>query len=113
MSDQHKAILIKGNAAIAEGNYEGFLSLCTEDTQWIFVGDTVLDGKESVREWMKKTYVNPPKVTVTNLIAEGDLLVATGEVSTTDKKGKETVNSYCDIWEFRGEEIFKLRAFVI
>ena len=32
MSEKNKAILEKGNAAIAEGNNKGFLSLCADDT---------------------------------------------------------------------------------
>ncbi|WP_221393793.1 nuclear transport factor 2 family protein [Dyadobacter sp. NIV53] len=113
MSDRNKIILQKGNAEISEGNYEGFLSLCSEDTEWTFVGDTVLKGKEAVRQWMAKTYIKPPKVTVTILISEGDFLTATGDVTVTDKEGKETRNAYCDIWRFRGEELVELTAFVI
>lgn len=113
MSDTNKAILTKGNAAIAKGDYEGFLSLCTEDTEWTFVGDQVLKGKEAVRQWMARTYIKPPKVTVTNLIAEGDYLTATGDVTTTDKNGKETRQAYCDIWRFRSGKMVELRAFVI
>ncbi|HTF17193.1 MAG TPA: nuclear transport factor 2 family protein [Chryseolinea sp.] len=113
MWDRNKVILKKGNAAIAEGDYEGFISLCAEDTEWTFVGGTVLKGREAVRQWMKETYIEPPMVTVTNLIAEGDFLVATGEVTVKDRDGKETCNAYCDIWRFRGEEIVGLRAFVI
>jgi len=33
MSDKNKAILEAANAAIAHGNYEEFLSFCTDDTQ--------------------------------------------------------------------------------
>lgn len=113
MPDRNKAILKKGNAAITEGNYEGFLSLCTEDTEWTFVGDTVLKGKEAVRQWRAKTYIKPSKVTVTYLIAEGDFLTAIGDVTMTDKDGKETRYAYCDIWRFHGEKMVELRAFVI
>ena len=31
MSDKNKAILEEANAAIAQGNYEGFLSFCADD----------------------------------------------------------------------------------
>ncbi|MCF0049140.1 nuclear transport factor 2 family protein [Dyadobacter sp. LJ53] len=113
MSDKNKAILLKGNAAISEGDHEGFLSLCTEDTEWTFVGDTVLKGKEAVRQWMAKTYIKPPKVTVAKLIAEGDFLIATGDVAVMEADGNETRSAYCDIWRFRGEQLAELTAFVI
>ena len=60
MSDKNKAILEAANAAIAQGNYEEFLSFCTDDTQWTLVGDKTLQGKEAVRQWMATEYVEPP-----------------------------------------------------
>jgi ketosteroid isomerase-like protein len=113
MSEKNKAILQKGNAAITEGNYEGFLSLCTDDTEWTFVGDITLKGKEAVRQWMATAYVEPPKFTVLNLIAEGDFLTAVGEITMKDKDGKVAHYSYCDVWRFRDGKIVELRAFVI
>lgn len=113
MSEKNKALLKKGNAAIAKGNYEGFLSLCADNTEWTFVGETILKGKEAVRQWMTATYTEPPTVTIGNLIAEGDFLTATGDVTMKDKDGKVGHYSYCDIWRFNGGEIVELKAFVI
>ena len=113
MSENNKAILEKANAAVVEGNYEGFLLYCDEDTEWTFVGDKILNGKEAVRQWMTKTYIEPPKLTVTSLIAEGDFVVALGETVTKDENGKATRSSYCDVWRFRGDKMVELKAFVI
>jgi uncharacterized protein len=113
MSEKNKAILEKGNAAIAEGNNEGFLSFCTDDTKWTFVGDKTLEGKEAVRQWMATTYVEPPKFMVANLIAEGDFVTALGNITLKDEDGKTADYSYCDVWRFRGDKIVELRAFVI
>jgi uncharacterized protein len=113
MSEKNKAILEEGNAAIAEGNNEGFLSFCAEDTEWTFVGDKTLKGKEAVRQYMAATYIEPPKFTVTNLIAEGDFVMALGDITLKDKDGKAIHHSYCDVWRFRGGKIVELRAFVI
>lgn len=113
MSEKHKAILLEGNAAIAEGNNEGFLAFCADDTQWTFVGDRTLKGKEAVRQYMAKAYVEPPKFTVENLIAEGEYLTAVGEITLKDEDGKETDYSYCDVWRFRGDKIVELKGFVI
>mgnify|MGYP002777226085 FL=1 len=44
MSENNKAILEQANAAIAQGNYEGFLSFCTDDTEWTFVGDRFINS---------------------------------------------------------------------
>ncbi len=113
MSQQNKAILLKGNAAIAAGNYEEFLSLCTGDTEWEFVGEQTLKGKDAVRQWMAATYQQPPKVIVDTLIAENNFLTAVGSVSMKDKDGNETENWYCDVWRFEDGLLAGLKAFVI
>ena len=113
MSQKHKDLLIQGNAAIAAGNNEGFLALCTEDTEWTFIGEQTLKGREAVRQWMTKTYIEPPVVTVDHLIAEDDFLTAVGEVTMKDENGQATKYSYCDVWQFRGDEFVALKAFVI
>jgi uncharacterized protein len=113
MSEKNKAILEKGNAAIAEGNNEGFLSFCADDTKWTFVGDKTLKGKEAVRQYMAATYIKPPKFTVANLIAEGDFVTALGDITLKDEDGNAVHYSYCDVWRFRGDKIVELRAFVI
>ncbi|MCC5652606.1 nuclear transport factor 2 family protein [Nostoc sp. XA013] len=113
MSDKNKAILEEANAAIAQGNYEGFLSFCTDDTEWTFVGDRTLKGKAAVRQWMATEYVEPPLNIVANLIAEGDFVTALGDLTIKDEDGKAADYSYCDIWRFRGDKMVELKAFVI
>ncbi len=113
MSEKNKATLEEANAHVAEGNYEGFLSFCADDTQWTFVGDRTLQGKEAVRQYMATTYIEPPKFTVDNLIAEGEFLTVLGEITIKDEDGEETHSSYCDVWRFRSGKIVELRAFVI
>ncbi|RAJ22381.1 nuclear transport factor 2 family protein [Pedobacter cryoconitis] len=113
MDSNNKAILEKANAAIIEGDYEGFLSFCTEDTKWTFVGDKTLWGKKAVREYMATVYVEPPKFMVENLIAEGEFVSAVGEISMKDEDGKMVVYSYCDVWRFSNGKMAELKAFVI
>ena len=113
MSDKNKAILEEANAAITVGNNEGFLSFCADDTEWTFVGDKILKGKEAVRQWMTATYIEPPKFTVAQLIAEGDFVTALGDITMKDENGKAAQYSYCDIWRFRDGKMVELRAYVI
>ena len=113
MPENNKAILEKANEAIAEGNNEGFLSFCTDDTEWTYVGDKTLKGKDAVRQYMATSYVEPPKFTVANLIAEGDFVTALGDITMKNEDGKTAHYSYCDIWRFRDGKMAALRAFVI
>jgi ketosteroid isomerase-like protein len=113
MAEQNKIILEQANAMITKGDYEGFLSFCTENTEWTLVGDQVLRGKEAVRQYMATTYVEPPKFMVENLIAEGDFVTAVGRISLIDKDGKVTDYNYCDVWRLQDGKLAELKAFVI
>ena len=113
MSEKNKAILEAANAAVADGDYERFVSFCDEDTEWTFVGDRILKGKEAVRQWMTDEYIEPPKNKVENLIAEKDFVTAVGEITGKDKDGRAVHYSYCDVWRFRDGLMVELKAFVI
>lgn len=109
----NKQILETANAAITQGDYEGFLAYCTDDTVWTFVGEQILQGKEAVRQYMAATYLEPPKFMVKNLIAEGDFVTALGEIALKDADGEVSGYTYCDVWRFRNGKMAELTAFVI
>ena len=114
MSESNKAILEKANAAIVERDFEGFLSFCTDDTAWTFVGEQTLEGKQAVREWMATAYRDgPPSFKVDRMIAEGDVVAAIGEITLKDERGMEARHSYCDVWRFRDGRLAELQAFVV
>ncbi|GAB3901041.1 nuclear transport factor 2 family protein [Spirosoma agri] len=113
MEATNKSILEEGNAAIAAGNNEGFLSLCSEDTEWTFVGEQTLRGKEAVRQWMAAKYMEPPTNRVAHLIAEGEWLTVLGSLITKDQNGQVAQYAYCDVWRFREGKLVELKAFVI
>jgi ketosteroid isomerase-like protein len=113
MSEQNKKVLLEANACVTRGDYEGFLPFCTDDTQWTFVGEQTLQGREAVRVYMKAQYLEPPLVTVENLIAEGDYVTAIGQISMKDENGKMSHYAYCDVWRFREGKMAELKAFVI
>ena len=113
MSENHKATLEKANAAIVQGDIEGFLQFCTEDTKWTFVGDRTLSGKQAVRQWMESAYREPPRFKVHRMIAEGDFLTALGEITLKDENGKETRYAYSDVWRFREGKLAEVHAFVV
>ena len=113
MSEKNKAILNRANAAVAKGDYEGFLSHCTDDVEWNFVGDKTLKGKAAVRQYMNETYVEPPRFRVDHLIAEGDFVTALGDIDLKDQSGRSVRFAYCDVWRIRDGKLAALRAFVV
>lgn len=113
MIETNKAILEKANAAITQGDHEGFLAHCTNDTQWVFVGERILDGKEAVRQWMATAYTEPPTFRVDHFISEGDFVTALGTISLKEENGEAATYLYCDVWRFRAGKMAELKAFVI
>lgn len=109
----NKEILEKANLAVTNGDNEGFLSFCTEDVKWNFVGDQTLEGKEAVRKYMEKTYIEPPKFDIENLIAEGNYVTAIGKISMKNENGETENFEYCDVWRFQEGKMAELKAFVI
>lgn len=113
MTESNKAVLEKANAAIVAGDNEGFLLLCTDDIVWTEVGESTLQGKQAVREWMKSAYAEPPEFTVKQMVAEGDFVVALGDIVANDADGRPRQNAYSDVWRFRDGKMAELNAFVI
>ena len=113
MSDEHKAILNRANAANKRGDYEGFLAHCTEDVVWEFVGERTLRGKQAVRQYMVDTYRQPPRFTTDRLIAEGDSVIALGQIELPDASGRPVRYAYCDVWRIRDGKLAELQAFVV
>lgn len=99
--------------AIAKGDFEGFLEFCTNDIVWNMVGDESLQGKESVRAWMKKTYSSPPDFTADAWIIEGDRLAVMGNIALKNSDGKSVHSKYCDVWRFQDGKMAELNAYAV
>ena len=113
MNLSNKLILESANEAIMRGDHEGFLAFCSDDTVWTFVGEQTLHGKEAVRQYMAKAYIEPPQFMVETLISEREYLTAIGTISLKDEDGNLVDYSYCDVWRIRDGKLAELKAFVI
>ena len=113
MPSRNKEIVEKVNASFAANNLEGFLTHCADDVEWTMVGEKTCKGKVAIREWMKVMPAEPPVFTVATLIAEGDLVMAQGDMTMNEKDRKAVPYSYCDIYRFRGDKIAELKSYVI
>lgn len=110
---KNKEIVEKVNESFAEGGVEGFLSQCTDDVVWTITGDRSVKGKNAIREWISSLDIEPPKLTVDNIVAEGDFVTAYGNMTMKEKDGKTVPYAYCDIYRFRRGKIAELNSFVI
>ena len=114
MSEQNKAIVQKMNDAAAAGDTEGFVSYCAEDIRWTVFGEKTVTGRAAITEWMDSTECpEPPQFTVDDMVAEGDMVVCTGDMSMKDNDGIERQFAFCDIYRFNNGEVAELRTFIV
>lgn len=110
---KNKTILERANTAISDGDHETFLAYCTEDTQWTFVGDQTLSGKEEVRRYLTEVYKKPPKFDVEQIISEDNYVTAVGIINLLGEDAQWRTYDYCDIWRFENGKMAELKAFVV
>lgn len=110
---KNSTILQTANDFVKNGDYESFLTYCTPDAKWVFVGERILTGKEEVRAYMKEFYHEPPVFNVERTIEEDDFVTVIGEIRLKNKEGKYEHFDYCDVWRFENGKIAELKAFVI
>ena len=114
MDANRKDIVRRINEGFADNNLEQVLSFCTEDLTWTMVGDTTVRGQDSIRRWMASMNPQPPQLTIQQTVAEGDLVIARGDMRMQSKKGGPWIPyTFCDIYRFEGDKVAELTAFVI
>jgi ketosteroid isomerase-like protein len=113
MPESPKSVLNRLNAAIRQKDFDACMACCTDDTEWVFVGERTLKGKAAVRQWMESAYQEPPRFQVHRMIAEDDSLAVLGEITLEDEQGKPVRHQYCDVWRLRDGKMAALQAFVI
>ena len=114
MAANRKEIVQRINEGFAENNLEKVLSFCTDDLTWTMVGDTTVRGKDAIRKWMASMDPQPPQFTIKQTIAEGDAVIARGDMLMQEKKdGPSIPYAFCDVYRFAGDQVVELTAFVI
>jgi ketosteroid isomerase-like protein len=104
-------IFLTANNALAEGNYDEFITYCTEDIKWENVGKSTFNGKVELLRCIRSAY-DGITFTTENSIKENDLIVELGQL-VIDKNGESKKSSYCDVWRFKDGYICEVTSFVI
>ena len=114
MAANRREIVQRINEGFAENNLEKVLSFCSDDLIWTMVGDTTVRGKDTIREWMASMDPQTPKITIRQIVVEGDSVVAFGDMSMQERKGGTPIPyTFCDVYRFAGDRVAELTAFVI
>lgn len=109
MSNQD--IFMKANQALGEGNYEEFITYCTEYIKWENVGKSTFNGKAELLRYISSAYVGIT-FTTENSIKENDTVVELGQL-LIEKSGESKKSAYCDVWRFKDGKVNQVTSFVI
>jgi len=104
-------IFKKANNELGEGNYEEFITYCSDDITWENVGERSFHGKVKLLEYVKSTY-DGVVFTTDNYITEKDFVVELGQI-VHEKDGAPKKSSFCDVWKFKDGLIHQVTSFVI
>ena len=102
------------NAAFERGDTEGVLAHCTDNIRWTMAGEKTVTSKAAMREWISQMEgCQPPVIRVDTLIAEGDRVVCSGDMTMKDQHGAESEYGYCDVYRFDGGKIAELTSYIV
>ena len=106
-------LLKKISEEFAKGNLDFSEVYLADDIEWNILGESPVIGKNQVLEVSKMLQLESfPVITIKNIVAEGDYVVieSTGEAKT--KSGKPYNQTYCDVFKFKGETLYKITTYL-
>lgn len=110
------------NKATVERYMDGFnlsdhgliLSCLTDDVVWDMPGAFHLEGKQAFdREIENGAFVGRPKIWISRVIEEHDVVVAEGSVEAMRKGGSLMKAAFCDVFEMRDARIRRLTSYLM
>lgn len=113
MSEQ-KQIVEKYMDGFRATDHEKILSCLTDDVVWELPGFYLHNGKAE----FEKAIENPnadghPDIKVTQLVEEGNVVVAEGTVKANMKDGSKLDAVFCDVFNFTNGKINKLTSYLM
>ena len=110
----NQAVVRRYMEAYDRGDYDAVLATVAEGVEWVLPGAFHLTGREAFRrEMANPAFVHPPSITVSRLVADGDVVVAEGRVRTTRTDGQLLHLAYCDIFDLRDGHIARLTSYLM
>jgi ketosteroid isomerase-like protein len=96
------------------GDHGQILSCLSDDVEWEIPGTFHLRGKAAFDQHIEdEGFVGPPRITVTRMTEEDDVVVAEGSVRTQRKDGAIVTLAFCDVFEMRGGKIGRLVSYLM
>lgn len=109
----NRELIEKVNEAFGKNDFEGFLNYCADDIKWHMAGSPELKGKDAIRKSMESMeFTGLPNVCVSNIVEEGDSVVAEGTVDMTKKSGEPYHAEFCDVYFLDNGKIKEMHSYI-
>ena len=96
-----------------KSDHEQILSCLTEDVEWDMPGAFHLVGKRAFdKEIENDAFVGSPRVTITRMVEENDVVVAEGQVRAQRKDGGLLNAVFCDVFAMTNAKIRRLTTYL-
>ncbi len=114
MATINRALWQQINNAFENGDMNFYEAHLADDIRWNILGNkNPIKGKPEYLEVLKMQDLESfPKVTIVNIIAEGDYVVVESTGKATTKKGKPYNQTYCDIYRFKDDKIQEVTTYL-
>jgi ketosteroid isomerase-like protein len=114
MSSNNKKTIETYIEGFNKADHETILSCLTEDVEWVMPGFFHLAGKAAFDgEIENAAFIDRPKVSISRMTEEGDVVVAEGKVESRKADGSAFCAAFCDVFEMRDAKIRRLIGYLV
>ena len=100
--------------AFGRSDHAAVLACLTDDVEWIIPGAFHGRGKDAFdREIENPSFQGRPRIAVTRMVEENDIVVAEGTVRAQRSDGEFVNLVFCDVFEMRGGLVRKLISYLM
>jgi ketosteroid isomerase-like protein len=111
---ENKRIVTEYMEGFRRSDHARILSCLTEDVEWEIPGVFHVRGKEAFdREIENDAFVGSPRISVTRLIEENDIVIAEGSVQAQKREGSLLNLRFCDVFVMQDGRIRQLISYLM
>ena len=111
---ENKRIVTEYLEGFRRSDHARILACLTQDVEWEIPGMFHVRGKEAFdREIENEAFVGSPRISVTRLIEENDIVIAEGSVEAQKKEGGLLNLRYCDVFVMQAGKIRQLISYLM
>ncbi len=118
--EERKAIIAGVFEAFAVGDGEPLMKMIDDDIKWTIIGNTKFSATYRGKEDLGKRLLGPLSglieghlhITLDNMIAEDDFVVAQGRGESNTVAGGTYNNTYCWVYRWSGDKVVEITEYL-